>query len=92
MRHDIGSNAWASGAARSRDGHALVANDPHLDLTIPGIWYLVDLQSPQACTLREQRFRGCRASCLGTTSVVAWATTNAEMATTSVFEAGHLAV
>ncbi|MGR4065953.1 MAG: penicillin acylase family protein, partial [Vulcanimicrobiaceae bacterium] len=38
----IGSNAWAAGGARSLDKHALVANDPHLDLTIPGIWYVVE--------------------------------------------------
>ena len=88
-RHDIGSNAWASGAARSRDGHALIANDPHLDLTIPGIWYLVDLQSPQV-HVAGAAIPGMPGVVLGHNERVAWATTNAEMATTSVFEAGRL--
>lgn len=90
VRHDIGSNAWASGSARSRDGHALVANDPHLDLTIPGIWYLVDLQSP-GLHVAGAAIPGMPGVVLGHNERVAWATTNAEMATTSVFEAGRLA-
>ncbi len=90
VRHDIGSNAWASGATRSRDGHALVANDPHLDLTIPGIWYLVDLQSP-GLHVAGAAIPGMPGVVLGHNERVAWATTNAEMATTSVFEAGRLA-
>ncbi len=89
VRHDIGSNAWASGSARSRDGHALVANDPHLDLTIPGIWYLVDLQSP-GLHVAGAAIPGMPGVVLGHNERVAWATTNAEMATTSVFEAAHL--
>ncbi|HEY5425843.1 MAG TPA: penicillin acylase family protein, partial [Candidatus Tumulicola sp.] len=41
-----GSNAWAVGARRTAGGRALLANDPHLDLTIPGLWYLEDLRAP----------------------------------------------
>ncbi|MGA7991808.1 MAG: penicillin acylase family protein, partial [Thermoanaerobaculia bacterium] len=33
-----GSNAWAVSGALSRSGKPLFANDPHLGLTIPGIW------------------------------------------------------
>lgn len=41
-----GSNEWATGAAHNATGRALLANDPHLRLGIPGIWYLVDLRFP----------------------------------------------
>ncbi len=85
----IGSNAWAAGAARTADGHALLANDPHLDLTIPGIWYLVDLQSPQIHAAGAT-IPGMPGVVLGHNENLAWASTNGEMATTSVFEAGHL--
>ncbi|NJD05094.1 MAG: penicillin acylase family protein [Methylococcaceae bacterium] len=34
-----GSNNWAVSGARSRDGRAMVANDMHLSLGIPNIWY-----------------------------------------------------
>lgn len=33
-----GSNAWAVSGALARSGKPLLANDPHLALTIPGIW------------------------------------------------------
>lgn len=34
------SNAWAAAPARSASGGTLLANDPHLGLSAPGIWYL----------------------------------------------------
>ncbi|HZV77277.1 MAG TPA: penicillin acylase family protein, partial [Candidatus Babeliales bacterium] len=85
----IGSNAWAAGAARSVDGHALLANDPHLDLTIPGIWYLVDLRSPQLHAAGAT-VPGIPGVVLGHNERLAWASTNAAMATSSIFEAGRL--
>ncbi len=90
VRPPIGSNAWAAGAGRSSDGAALLANDPHIDLTVPGIWYLVDLQSPQLhCA--GAAIPGIPGIALGHNERIAWASTNAAMATTSVFEAGRLA-
>ena len=85
----IGSNAWAAGGARTRDGKALVANDPHLDLTIPGIWYVVDVSSPHQHAAGAT-IPGIPGVLLGHNENLAWASTNGEMATTSVFEAGHL--
>lgn len=41
------SNAWAVAGSRTADGHALLANDPHLSPTMPGIWFEMELQSPQ---------------------------------------------
>ncbi|WP_116131744.1 penicillin acylase family protein [Tropicimonas sp. IMCC34043] len=38
------SNAWAAVPARAASGHGLLANDPHLELTAPTIWYLARLQ------------------------------------------------
>jgi penicillin G amidase len=35
----LGSNNWAVGGALSRTGHAMVANDMHLGLGVPNIWY-----------------------------------------------------
>jgi penicillin amidase len=89
QRHAIGSNAWAAGASRTVDGRALVANDPHIELTIPGIWYLVDIQAPQVHAAGAT-IPGIPGVILGHNEHLAWASTNAEMATTSVFEAGHL--
>jgi Protein related to penicillin acylase len=38
------SNAWAAAPDRSAAGGSLLANDPHLGLTAPSIWYLARLQ------------------------------------------------
>ncbi|WP_370227226.1 penicillin acylase family protein, partial [Cognatishimia sp.] len=44
-RHLAGaSNAWAAAPARSASGGTLLANDPHLGLTAPAIWYLARLE------------------------------------------------
>lgn len=40
------SNAWAAMPGRSAAGGSLLANDPHLGLTAPSIWYLARLQLP----------------------------------------------
>lgn len=37
------SNAWAAAASRSAAGGTLIANDPHMDFTAPGTWYLARL-------------------------------------------------
>ena len=90
QRHAIGSNAWAAGAKRTLTGRALIANDPHLDLTIPGIWYLVDLKSPSQ-HVAGATIPGVPGVVLGHNERLAWASTNADMTTASVFRAGRLA-
>jgi penicillin G amidase len=40
------SNVFAAGPARSAAGGSLLANDPHLGLTAPSIWYLARLELP----------------------------------------------
>ncbi len=88
-RPAIGSNAWAAGASRSADGDALLANDPHLDLTVPGIWYLVDLQAPHFHAAGAT-IPGIPGVVLGHNERVAWASANAQMATATLFKAGRL--
>ncbi len=40
-----GSNNWVLAPGRTANGNALLANDPHLALSNPGVWYFVDLDS-----------------------------------------------
>src|SRR5262249_40390415 len=37
------SNNWVVGGAKTRSGQPLLANDPHLRLSAPSIWYLAHL-------------------------------------------------
>jgi len=41
-----GSNAWALSPKRSKSGKALLANDPHIGFSLPGIWYEAHIKSP----------------------------------------------
>src|SRR5262245_21369281 len=41
-----GSNAWAVTGARSASGKPLLANDPHLGLSAPALWYFAHLHAP----------------------------------------------
>jgi len=40
------SNAWAINGERTADGGALLANDPHLAPSLPGIWYEMEMIAP----------------------------------------------
>lgn len=40
------SNAWVIGGARSASGKPILANDMHLALRQPGVWYLMALHAP----------------------------------------------
>ncbi|MBT9100302.1 penicillin acylase family protein [Methylovulum psychrotolerans] len=39
-----GSNAWAVSGTKTADGRAILANDMHLDLSVPNIWYRAELK------------------------------------------------
>lgn len=43
----IGSNNWALSGAKTASGAPLLSNDPHLPLTLPSIWYEVQIHTPQ---------------------------------------------
>lgn len=40
----VGSNAWAVGRSKTVDGRAILANDMHLALSVPNIWYRAEVR------------------------------------------------
>ncbi len=44
---DTGSNAWAVAGSRTADARAILANDMHLGLSLPNIWYRASLVWPE---------------------------------------------
>jgi penicillin G amidase len=42
-----GSNNWTISASRTATGRPILANDPHLDATLPAHWYLAHVRCPQ---------------------------------------------
>src|SRR5579862_8494492 len=85
-RPPVGSNQWAAGASHSATGRALLANDPHLGLRIPGIWYLADLRAP-AFHAAGATLPGEPGIILGHNDRLAWAMTDGTVASLSVYDA-----
>ncbi|NJA04731.1 penicillin acylase family protein [Methylococcaceae bacterium WWC4] len=70
-----GSNNWVVAGAKTADGRAIVANDMHLALGVPNIWYRAELQ------YRDQRVYGVTLPgvpgvIVGGNDHVAWGFTN----------------
>ncbi len=84
-RPPIGSNEWAAGAAHTTTNRALLANDPHLHLGIPGVWYLVDLQSPDF-HVAGATLAGTPGVTLGHNDRLAWGATNGTVTALSLFD------
>ena len=72
----MGSNAWAIAPARSKTGRALLANDPHLGVQVPGVWYASHLRSP-GFHVAGLSIPGAPGVVIGHTDRVAWGLTNA---------------
>ncbi len=69
------SNNWVISGKRTADGNAILANDPHLQATAPGIWYLSHLSSP-GMRVSGVTFPGVPGVVLGHNEFIAWGATN----------------
>jgi len=72
----IGSNNWAVSPKRTAGGHALLAGDPHLDLTLPSIWYEMHIVVPGQLDVAGVGFPGVPGVVIGFNRDVAWTFTN----------------
>ena len=73
----IGSNNWVVGGALTADGSAILADDMHLGLTVPNIWFRASWRIPG--TDRYQRgatLPGGPIAVVGSNGLVAWGFTN----------------
>lgn len=71
----LGSNNWAIGGSRAAGGQPMVANDPHLGLHLPSVWYQVHLRSPDF-EVQGMTLPGTPGVVIGRGRHVAWAMTN----------------
>ncbi|MGH9819064.1 MAG: penicillin acylase family protein, partial [Pyrinomonadaceae bacterium] len=69
------SNNWVVSGSRTADGKPLLANDPHLPPTAPGIWYLANLSAP-GLHVAGVTFPGVPGIILGHNDSIAWGATN----------------
>ncbi len=80
--HGIGSNDWVAAPALSTTGGALLANDPHLGISMPSIWFVNGLHCAtvsEACPfdVAGVSFPGVPGVVLGHNARIAWGATNA---------------
>ncbi len=66
-----GSNAWVVGPTKTRTGRAILANDMHLDLSVPNLWYRAELHYGDA-QLYGLFLPGVPALIAGSNGHVAW--------------------
>lgn len=81
-----GSNNWVLAGSRTASGKPMLANDPHLGLSAPAIWYFARLQAPAgqgadgkataALDVMGATLPGLPFVVLGRTAKVAWGFTN----------------
>ena len=71
----IGSNNWALSGKLTSSGKPLLANDPHLGLSAPSIWYFAHLDAP-GMNVIGATLPGIPAVVLGRTDQFAWTYTN----------------
>jgi hypothetical protein len=67
------SNSWA--VARGASGKPLLANDPHLGLTAPSVWYLAHLEAPGLSAIGGT-LPGIPGVLVGRNARIAWGFTN----------------
>ncbi len=72
----IGSNNWAVSASKTIDGRAILANDMHLGLTVPNLWYRAIIRYDDI-ELSGILIPGLPLLIAGTNNKIAWGHTNA---------------
>ncbi len=70
------SNNWAVAPSHSANGHAMLAGDPHLELTLPSIWYEVHIVVPGSFEIGGVSIPGLPGVPIGYSRAVAWSATN----------------
>lgn len=80
-----GSNNWVVGGSLSRTGAAIVANDMHLGLGVPNIWYRVRLLIDETdVDVTGVSLPGASAIIVGSNRHVAWGFTNSQTDTQDI--------
>lgn len=71
----LGSNNWVIGGQYTDSGLPLLANDPHLGIQMPSIWYMAGLHAP-GWNVTGFSFAGAPGIIIGHNDRIAWGVTN----------------
>lgn len=70
-----GSNNWVVSGEKTKSGKPILADDPHLSLSTPSIWYQMHLKGPDT-NVSGVIFAGIPGIILGHNEEIAWGVTN----------------
>ncbi|MDB4583399.1 penicillin acylase family protein, partial [Draconibacterium sp.] len=73
---DNGSNNWAVSGEKSYSGNPILANDPHLGLNLPSIWFVMQLSTPEHNSFGAT-LPGALGIISGFNNHISWGVTNA---------------
>src|SRR5262249_51542455 len=80
--HDVGnSNSWVIAGSRTESGQPILATDPHLDFSLPSIWYQLEGCSP-GYQFSGSTTPGIPVPLLGKTDSFSWGLTASQRPTT----------
>lgn len=71
----LGSNNWAINGFKTKSGNPILCNDPHLNLSLPSIWYEIQLSS-QTTNVYGVSIPGTLGVIIGYNNNIAWGVTN----------------
>lgn len=81
----LGSNNWVVSGSMTETGSAIVADDMHLGLGVPNIWYRVRLKIDDADTdITGASLPGVAAMVVGSNTHIAWGFTNSQTDTQDI--------
>jgi penicillin amidase len=84
-RLGVASNNWVVGPQKSESGAPLLANDPHLSLSAPAVWYLLHVVTPDRQWVGATS-PGMPLVVIGASDRVAWGLTTTSGDTQDLFE------
>ena len=75
----VGSNSWAVNGSKTESGLAMLANDPHLTLQAPSLWYevqIIVLDEDEPLNVQGGSLPGTPGILIGHTEHIVWGMTN----------------
>jgi penicillin amidase len=86
----IGSNSWVVGGEHTITGKPLLANDPHLEASLPSVWYQMGLHCRTVSSkcqydVTGYTFAGMPGVVIGHNQDIAWGMTNSGVDTTDLY-------
>jgi penicillin amidase len=79
-----GSNNWAVAGSKTKSGKPILCNDPHLGMTLPSVWYEIQIHTPDM-NVYGVTLPGIPGVIIGFNEDIAWGVTNVSQDVTDFY-------